>query len=169
MTSPPPSSDWQPAPAQLDYQSGSPYGTAPSHVRLIAIFNLISAGLSTTGGVAAIALAVIYAMIPIPRPPGSSTTSEVWFLVIIYSVVGVCALTVAIVKVVAGIKLLRGGINSWGWTLAAGIGGCFEFFWCSIFCILPLAASIYAFVILAQPGTKAYLHSRERATVAPSD
>jgi len=151
---------YNPAPDGVNDPTLSGYGNAPSLVKLSAIFMLISAGLTGIGVLYMIFLAVFINSIfghggiagPPPLPP--------FYLRIIYGAMAVFALVVAILKTIAGLKLLRGGTRAWAWGLTSGIVSCIELLWCSLACFLPMAAGIFTIVILCKPNVQAYLRER---------
>jgi hypothetical protein len=156
---------WEPG----NYQEpASPYGNGPLLVKLAAIFNLIMAGLDAIYGLLLIGVSVL--LVVMGRAPAGGAEmfrgasgeqlkpEEARIMAMVYGGMAVLALAVAVVKLIAGIKLLRRSHGAWGWGLTAGIVGCVQI-WCSLFCILPLGVGIYTIIAMSMETTRRYLAS----------
>jgi hypothetical protein len=159
MTEPTP----DPFPHELVYQSVPEHRNAPMLVKLAGIFALVSAGLSFIGALYMAGMCIFMGYMAAHVAPGAGPPPPpfpIAIFYVVYGAFGVAAIAVGVVKIIGGLKLLRGGKNTWGWALAAAIVGCVELMWCSLGCVLPLAAGIFTIIILCQEHVRAYLRAR---------
>jgi len=166
MTQLPPN-DYGAQPPELNYATVDIYASARQMVKLAAIFNLVMAGIDGLATLAYIAMAIAFPLVM--RSSGASMPATGPFnlppdilLPVLYGGYGLASLAVGIVKVIAGMKLLRRRRNAWGWGIAAAITGMPQF-WCSIFCVIPLAVGIFTLVAMVRGNAREYLAS-EAAT-----
>ncbi len=157
------------------YQDPSPYGNAPLLVKLVGIFTIVVAGLDIIYGVVMLMSGIFIGTgaMPIPafevNPAGGAGAPAVpppplaffvWLLVFI-TLIAVCA---GIVKLIAGIKILRRRRSAWGWGLAVGIVGCLQL-WCVYFCVVPLGVGIFTIVVMSLEGVRRYLRDSAAGTL----
>jgi hypothetical protein len=170
---PDPSFAYQPLPYQ-------PYGSAPTLTKLAGIFNCIMAGMDLLYalGIGVFAILVAAGVIPqdafddksaFPPPGGGPHVYSGPPIALIYGITGaisVVALAAGIVKLIAGIKMLRRKPGAWGWSLAGGIFGCTQL-WCSYFCVLPMGIGVFTIVVCCLDTVRRYLRDAAAGTLAP--
>jgi hypothetical protein len=142
---------WPEQPYDIAYQSGNAYRSAPTLVKLAAIFNFVMAGIDFVYGLCLIVGTIIFAVLP--DDPGDPPH---WIIATIMAAITVLPFAAASLKLTAGLKLIRFGKSAGGWGLAAGIFGCTQL-WCSYFCVLPLACGVFTIVVVCLENVRAYL------------
>lgn len=162
MTQLPPN-DYGAQPPELNYATVDMYASARQMVKLSAIFTLIMAGIDGLATLAYIGLAI--AMPLLMRSSGASMPATgpgmmppEMLMALLYGAYALMSLAVCIVKIIAGMKLLRRRRNAWGWGIAAAIAGMPQI-WCSLFCVLPLGVGIFTLVALLRGNAREYLAS----------
>ena len=128
-------------------------------LRLVAIFNFISAGIDLLYALAMIGVAIFIPVMIAQEnargvPAGSSPPPALF--AVIYGACAVLSAAVGTVKLIGARKILARGCNAWGWGLAMGICGCPQL-WCGLFFVLPLAAGIFTIVIMCRQDVRTYL------------
>ena len=173
----------------LSYQTPLPHHRARTRVMLAGIFNTVLAGLNFLGGLGWGAMtafmwylfdkmahmpATTYPGGPAAPPPTTMPKESLWLILGIYAGGAVLSLVVAVVQLIAGIKLLRRRRSAWAWAIAAGVVSCTEL-WFSVMCVIPLASGVFTLVVCFMPGTREYLVAEEQvratgagATVPPA-
>ena len=158
-----------PPPMQMSYESVRPHGNARVLLLLAGIFTLVTAGLDYLYAIVITGYGIFFATVTIPTTgPGVTPPPFDFQKVLPPILLGLALLSasVATLKLIAGIKLLRGSSRAWGWGLAAGIAGCTQI-WCSYFCLIPLAVGIFTIVVLCLNDTRVYLSTPRSTNVNP--
>jgi hypothetical protein len=173
---------------ELNYETPPPHGSAPTLVRLAAIFQFVSAGIDLIYGIGMISMAgfMYYQLTtamaaaaaagpggPAGVPPGPTPPPRemIYMVLAIYGGPGLLSLLAIAPKVIAAFKLMGAGPGSWKWGLTAGIICCCQLWMihpCCVPVVLPLGAGIYTIVICCLPHVRAYLgEAGVRPTPAP--
>ncbi len=144
-------------PTDLMYESSPPGRNASLLLKLTMIFTYIVCGLHLMGGLLQTTLAIFmpYAMQvrPPAAAPGAPAPPAALFAVI-YGVLAFVALAAAIVNFIAADRLRKRQRGAFAWILASAIVNVAGIFWCSLGCVLPLAAGIFTIVVLCQEGVR---------------
>jgi len=152
-------------PTELTYASVRPFGNAALLLRLAVIFTFLSALFDLLGTIVYVGLIFFMRNLGSRISTGTTSTTSaasmpstfpMTMMLIEYAVFAGLAFVVGITKLIAGIKLHRLRAGAWGWGLAAGIVGCIEL-WCSLGCVIPLAAGVYTISILSFAHVRAYM------------
>ena len=161
------------APLELNYATPPPYGSAPTLVRLAAIFNFVSAGFdlfyAVISGVMIGVMQHAFTHVPAVPPPAPGAPPVVAppmpplaLLYGIYGAPGLLCLLLLGFKICGGVKLARRSPHAWGWGLAAAIIGCTQFWMfliCCVMSIIPVGVGIFTLVILCQSNVRNYLRA----------
>jgi hypothetical protein len=148
--------------------TGSREGTL---VRLAVIFNYIIAGADVLAALLQLAMmGLMYFVIQKggmgPPPPGPAPGLPPTFVILIYPVYALFALSAATVNFLSAQALRKRKPTAFGWTLASGIVNCFALLWCSLGCVLPLAAGIYSIVIMCLEPVRMHLQNGPQEVVS---
>ena len=155
----------------LEYQTTSPYGNAPTQVKLAGVFNLIMGSINALAallylGVCAFmylwlsgripAMGSMAASGPATMPSIAGLKPE-WFLSLFYVGYAILNLLSAGGGIAAGIAILRRWPSAFGLAIVAVATQFLASFTCSLLCVLPLGCAIYTLVILCMDQTRRYL------------
>ncbi|HVT80293.1 MAG TPA: hypothetical protein VHM90_06505 [Phycisphaerae bacterium] len=143
----------------LPYQSQyRPYGSAPTLTKVAAILNIVMAGIDLLYGLGMLVATIVF-LIPgaVDKHEFDGNNGPPLIAIQIGLPIAFLIISAAgIVKLVAGIKLLRRKPGAWGWTLAGGIVGCMQI-WCSYFCVLPMGIGVFTIVVCCLDTVRRYL------------
>jgi len=146
-------------PYGLQYQSPyRPYGNAPTLTKVAAILNLVMAGIDLLYGLGVIIAAVCFFIPGLvdPKEFDGNNGPPLMALQIGLTIGSFLVVGAGLMKLIAGIKLLRRKQGAWGWALAGGIIGCVQI-WCSYFCVLPMGIGIFTIVVCCLETVRRYL------------
>lgn len=163
MNDPTPFPQDSPFPPDFPTSQGGSYGSAPGLVKAVAIANLILGAVDILYMILLGFYVVMFGtgvitekMIREQMQDRGGPMPPMAVIITILSIFGVLSLAAAILKVTAGIKLLRRGSMAWGLGLAAGIVGSLQL-WCLYGCVLPLAVGVFTIVVMCLQNTRNYL------------
>jgi hypothetical protein len=134
-------------------------------IKLAVIFNYIIAGLDVIAAAGQLTMLgfMYYFMTRMTPPTATAPGMPPMIFMLVYPFYALFALTAATLNFVSARTLARRGPWAFGWTLAAAIVDFFSLLWCSMGCILPLAAGVYSIVIVCLEQVRAELRKGESA------
>lgn len=136
-------------------------------IQLAVVFNYIIAGADILAALAQLGLMgfMFYAMRQGGMVSAAGGPIPPEFMLLVYPIYALFALSAATLNFLSAQTLRRRSNSAIGWTLAAGVVNCFALLWCSLGCVIPLAAGVYSIVIVCLEPVRALLRNSPTAPV----
>jgi hypothetical protein len=151
-------------PAELSYASVGSNPQGAVLIKLAVIFNYVVAGLDVIAALGQLAMmGLMYYFMMRMTPPTATAPAMPALAFILYPFYALFASTAATLNFISARTLSNRGPWAFGWTLAAAIVDFFSLLWCSMGCILPLAAGVYLIVIVCLEQVRAELRRGDGA------
>ncbi len=161
-----------------NYQATSPYGNAPTMVRLAGIFNVIMGGINIVAALVYVGAAIfmhlfltgrLSGVLGMPAPamsPAGSTMPRMAgmppeiLMVGLYVVYALLNLVAGTLELTAGIGILKRKPWVFGKSIAALSAGFLVSFTCSLMCVLPIGNAVYTLVVICMENCRRYMRNQ---------